>query len=977
MTETSALDSQAARLQGDVAVSWQQLKERMAQTTDHESRHLLHDLKLVPYLDPQDLRTSFERFVQSESGKSLFIVVGDSGTGKSTFFANLIEEFHNCEHIAYLMYSSSSYNRRLFQEIDEIDAIISESLDLKDGFLSTLGQLLPRESKEHKVVIVFDAINEFGSGDRQPKELMTSISQFVSQIPDHRRVRVVVTIRPGVWRIIRSPTVVERNYCFRGAENRYWVELSNWSTHETEIAYVKYQAHYNVSTQYQSLNAQLQESIRNPLSLYILMQSAGIDGDIVYPSLHQAFFGYLSRLVEEGQLTSEARSFLEEEMMPSLINNLEGSFTNSFVGDPKRAREHQLLTNLVSVNLLEPEEDRHVAETQYRFRFERFFDYLGGQRLYDLMAPLDEAKQSTTVAALVDKLDHFSFMWGPIEEALVLSFHYERVSLIRILVLKGDIVLTEMLIKVLISAGLADRDGVCQLNESVWRKRKRARTHGSRFQIERLCTAVAGQLDDQELLLRVIERSGLPNGHLAEHVFSQWRTDCERGLTRPGENGGYRILDRMLSRIKWYRPRALVKLFMTSSLVTAAIYFFEPRTTGKHLHEIWNPLLETLHPSVSIFLKICSASLGKRWIASIIERSVIWLLDRKREYKSSANFKEFAAFFKLPLQEKEHVRRLVRFLEPSMDDTFADAEIAIQEAAEHAANPPAAFVTQKILEGYGMRREGEITDVVDLATELFEQDVAKCHEWPDKRPSMYSMCMYSTCFDLLRMSADMDRTTAQILLGKLRGMVVSFMKVPDYKYYGSAGSYNPLFLGSYATGYAMACGSVKFDLGGEFITKMQNHPQVIRDYAYDFGLYAMRGEVELALEGARHIVNVDDRIVQERLGKLLVRVGMQRPKLVRQFLEEIPEEKRRDFKDLLIESRGERYEGDILSSVELATGQLLSYENIAELFMWAVNQMVQHENLFSWGLALAIELERILYSEKAQDSDSTVMNLAS
>jgi flagellar biosynthesis GTPase FlhF len=88
--------------------SWAQLKMRLEDITKREAEVVLNELKQFPYVERSQLRQQCDDFLQSD--KSLLVVVGESGTGKSTFFAHLANEYRAYEHIAFLMYTSGSYS---------------------------------------------------------------------------------------------------------------------------------------------------------------------------------------------------------------------------------------------------------------------------------------------------------------------------------------------------------------------------------------------------------------------------------------------------------------------------------------------------------------------------------------------------------------------------------------------------------------------------------------------------------------------------------------------------------------------------------------------------------------------------------------------------------------------------------------------------------------------------------------------------
>ena len=338
---------------------------------------------------------------------------------------------------------------------------------------------------------------------------------------------------------------------------------------------------------------------------------------------------------------------------------------------------------------------------------------------------------------------------------------------------------------------------------------------------------------------------------------------------------------------------------------------------------------------------------------------MVLLLARRREYESSANFREIGAFFRLSEDQKVYVRRLLPFMHPEKH-TLREAKPVILETCEQAANPPAAFFVQKILEIHGM--QGQREQAVDLAREIFDRDLQRAH------PTMYAMCMHSVCWDLIRLSEEVSDHS----FSALRDMTVSFFRdVPDFKYDGTAGSYHPLLFVRYAVARAKKTGRIEIDLVDEFVQTMLERDlvQPIRDYIYDFGALALRGQEELALEGGTYVVDVEDSVVQERLGQLLARVGARYPDLAKDFIQEhIPSHKQRAFETRMKAAKVQRSEGDILASVDITVVDALRNPTLWRLIVWGVDQMMECQSLFQWMTIVSRHAVELVLAEETEEN---------
>jgi len=933
--------------------SWVQLRMCLHDVTKRETEILLSEMKQFPYVERLQLRQQFDDFLQSD--KSLLIVVGESGTGKSTFFAHLASDYQGNGHIAFLMYTTGSYSSEAFRETTNIDRVIGHALSSLEsegphaggGLLSTVKDLF--HSEHQRVIIVFDAINEsFGETGRvsQPKDLLERISHFVKEIDD-ARIKVVVTTRPGIWDIIHEPIRPVKYRCFPSSDH-YWIDLGNWEPSEASEAYDKYRSWHHVATVYGDLDLRWRGFIRNPLNLHVLCKAS--EGGPVVSSPRDLYHRYLSILVQEGILEKDAPPFIERELMRLMIpDNLAEPSTNAIDHADLDERQRQLLRSLVDAGVLIEFVGAYDSGTPrylYRFRYERFFDHLGGYRVHSLLSSLDDSELVNSALSLVNSLDRYPFMWGALQEALALTLEEGRQSALSTLCLRGHVVLTEMFITFLKEIGLADRDIVCQFNEPIWENRWRVQGKAERYQVERLCVEIAARFFQENLLVKIAEESILPRSYIADQIYLLWRADAEEGRTEKNENRGLRIVDRTLSEIRWSRPRLSLSLLITSALVTAAIYLWEHEATGALLQRMWRPVFQRFRYLIPLI--------------PAVGPLVVLLLARRREYESSANFQEIGAFFKLPEDQKAYVRRLVPFLHPE-EHTLQEAKPVILEVCDHAVNPPVAFFVQKILEVHGV--QGQLGQAVDLAREIFDRDLKRAH------PTMCAICMHSVCWDLIRISEKVSDHS----FNALRDMTVSFFReVPDFRFDGAAGSYHPLLFVRYAVARAKKTGRIEIDLADEFIQTMLDRDliQPVRDYIYDFGALALRGQEELALEGAKYVVNVEDSVVQERLGQLLARVGARYPDLAKDFIQEhIPSHKQRAFETRMKAAKVQRVEGDILASVDITVVDALRDPTLWKLIVWGVDQMMKCQNLFQWMTIVARHAVELVLAEDTKENE--------
>jgi hypothetical protein len=363
------------------------------------------------YLQRQDVKQAFDDFLTSD--KTAFLLLGKSGVGKSSFFLSLADEYQTQDQLCLLLYDGATLeaNSPLRQIIGRDFATHlrltgSRRGERIDDFLTEIAVV--EGISDHKVILFIDAINE--SGDA--RTLLFRVNELIASEAEPW-FKIVISSRPEAWRAIKRGLKLpeHRYYSLPGQTEPgvelqpFGVEMTNFTRLELRYVYEKYQQAYKIQTAYEEVPRDLQHLLNDPLTLKLVAETyqEQVIPRILLPG--EIYEKYIRHLIKEGKLLDIDVEFLEEDLMPLMISK--GHYDNKITaqqvrrtvtasGRPLRELIHnnEPLTNDRLIN----QSFRNLADTEIlvlsgtspdeeiRFKYERFYDYFGGKRIYELAA---------------------------------------------------------------------------------------------------------------------------------------------------------------------------------------------------------------------------------------------------------------------------------------------------------------------------------------------------------------------------------------------------------------------------------------------------------------------------------------------------------------------------------------------------------------------------------------------------------------
>ncbi len=442
------------------------------------------------YYERSYIRKIFDHFLQSE--KTAFVLLGDSGVGKSNFLLSLVEIYGQDNNICIIFLNSS----RLIGEQD-LDQQLTNKFSKRLKLIDTRGERAIQnifeelahipEIKDKKIVFLFDGINE----NSNPNFLLRELDDLVAYL-NFPWLKVVVTSRPETWQNMKREIVLTEARYYRQSDalaieaepgmeniassnNDDWLKLERFDPTELPKVYKRYQKRYRLTNDYDSLSLTMKIFLRDPLALKLIAETSegkSLPDNIQAVHLYE---DYINSMVDREKLKqADINTFLKQQILPLMLRP--GAYSLRLgVGllsttiDPQSGRPlsekierddylastqqhiNQSFQNLVNAGILM--KSGSLSNYEIGFKYERFYEYFVGEYLY----AQNKGKENKVEVyqKLIDEMKKESpFLWGGIKNALFREFVSGEVKLIEGLAAgKEDQSVRELLITVLTERG--------------------------------------------------------------------------------------------------------------------------------------------------------------------------------------------------------------------------------------------------------------------------------------------------------------------------------------------------------------------------------------------------------------------------------------------------------------------------------------------------------------------------------------------
>lgn len=670
-------------------LTWLQLTQIASDITGQRMKTVRYKYDSALYLQREKTRNEFSRFLDSD--KRCFVLIGKSGVGKSNFLLALHDELRNTRRdVCMLMYDGAQIGSEV--SISEIIAHdFNNRLIVADKKIEDVWQELARIDGIHEktVVLCVDAINENG----RAKELLRQLDELV-QGP-WPWLKVVFSSRPETWQSIRRGVKLSEGLYYQESDTQSLevglepfdysdrMEAFNWR--ELAEAYAKYQARFALQTPFEAIAQSVREILREPLNLWLV---ASTHHDQAIPeSLRVAELvkQYVKELLRSDRLRPEDVRLLEKQLVPLMVRP--GNYTNAITGEDldhaggglyeaiysdqvlsNQQHMNQSFRNLVDADILIRQEDRR--EQRIAFKYERFYEYFVGARLFELGA--NQSDRVTFYLGLIAETTTTPYLWGAIRSALMQDLTQGNVKTVMALCFTDQQRVKEMMTDLLNTYGIDHREQVIPLlqhlvppevnasglrlmrqmtGKSASALNARARNAG------KIGVEVASSLGIGDILRRAsLQADATVRTAAVRYTYRLWQRDRELG---------FHILQQVAdATVRHFIPNFVA---FESTLGLSLVIFFdhtqEPEVV-KRLQQVWHFVVGRI-----LGINESSGRLGRVFrnfirerIFAVAMRASFRILNDLPEY-NILSYAGLEAFFRLSPEDKALYGRMTDYLD--------------------------------------------------------------------------------------------------------------------------------------------------------------------------------------------------------------------------------------------------------------------------------------------------------------------------
>ena len=613
-------------------LSWKTLKDKVDRCTLDTLQRLKEKYYARElYVERTEVEKRFIEFRASD--KTGFIVIGESGYGKTNLLCHLVEDLQ--ENDLVLFYRGWFIKPNIKEQLldDLCPSPKRGSTTCFDDFCREVADLLDKEAKSFFIFI--DAVNENGDSAL----LLRNIDELVSQI-DSKRIRVVLTCRTVIWNIILNATDFlydPKYYTVHGdRENR----LVRFTDEELKEVFERYKRRFQLRTELSQLSKRTRDSCAVPVFLRMISEVYAGESIPPYVPVGSVFDTWFKKKVK---LTTDMQALLDKivakmEKNRSSILTVGRMTDDRYIADCiKDSGPDSPYIKLLDRGVL-VEEERNPPVI--RFTFDKLFEYLLANRLL----PKDRVCNRKTVLKLVSRAENFNSIFGAIKIALMLR---KDKKLFSELAKDENYETRKILVDTLATISEDDLDLVTNLLKE-WLKS--GTMSAKRTAIQTIYEMPSPPLELLEVAMLATERS--IRSLATQYAYLVWQR---------GGDKSFRILKDLVTAARSRLNRRAFEVALEYSLNIMLIKHSDEQAMAA-LYDQWVSTLQeffAFSPSRSgarNFFKRKArdiiAVVGTSIVKNYIEK--LWYADKTKLW----------SFFKLPKGEKDIVANYAKYLDP-------------------------------------------------------------------------------------------------------------------------------------------------------------------------------------------------------------------------------------------------------------------------------------------------------------------------
>ena len=648
------------------------------------------------YLQREQTCELFWRYLASK--KKIFILVGKTGSGKSSFILSLGNVLSKNDNICTIMYEGSLLNvdpsiQNVFAK-DFNDWVIVGGQKTNDLW-EEIGRVKGIENRQ--VILFVDAINE----NTNPQVLLQQLDMLARVTGPW--LKIVLTCRPETLQIIRYGVGLDQTLYYQEKDGRevqaeqqlfsYSDNLDPFSRDELQTVYEKYKAKYNLKSELAELPGKVKDILQDPFNLWLVSLTylaREIPKGLTVSDLVKV---YLESLKTNLILKDDDINFLKNRLVP-LFFGLDGKAAFELSRDMiQKAGGSELLDSIRSLKLSDKGERKNKSyikladadilamvnensDWKIKFTHDRFFEYFVGERILELGTSQDD--QSEYFQNLITQTKQSPFLWGAVKHALVMESGESSLKTPLMLCYTDEQRVKEMMVEVLIDFGFDNLPKTEEILGQLLPPSKRAgflkriqRLLGNTnptFDIsirnsQKIAIEVASKLNlIQVLQTGTIQKDPAVRTSAVRHAYYLWQREPAQVL---------KIL-RQISEDAF--PDIIPNMDAVESLIAFSLVIFidhfKDEDVLQELQNIWSGNF-----IAKIFMRDESAGFIKRRLNTFVRERIFFnsiklvmtLIREFPQYAKAVNYSFIDAFFRLGEEEKELYKNLVGYLDLNGD----------------------------------------------------------------------------------------------------------------------------------------------------------------------------------------------------------------------------------------------------------------------------------------------------------------------
>lgn len=569
------------------------------------------------YVNRDKVEKEFADFLESD--KVGFLIIDDTGTGKTNLICSLVEQhrskniilLYNCSSLAHL-----NIERKIIEELSPSPGLSMSTFF--DELLDEINEKAEEETSRYFIVFI-DAINETDN----PKQMLKNINEMIAHI-NYPRIKIVVSCRTVTWNTLLGFGDFLYRTRFYALGGREEVRLGPFNNHELKEVYELYKNRYRLKTEFKHLSQRAKDVCRVPWVLRFISQTYAEKEIPPYVPLELIFDEYYKKIVESdmqillGKIVNEMQKLKTDHIARRKL--AEDPFIAKCMADSAPSSTY---VKLLDRGILT--EEKSLGEV--RFIYDQFFEFLLAKKI--LEEPLDEKRS----ISLLQCASNFGSLWGAIKIAIVTKGDLE---LVRKLATQDNYDIRQVLIDVFKTLAIQDRNKTFLLMKDILSSDSVA---SKRLVVLASCEMIPCPAD--LLVSAMLDKNAEVRGLAIQHSYLLWCRNPKEGAKVVRKISSLGLKDIAMNR----------RAFLTSLELQARIFLNHSKEKDAVVL-VDNLALERLRTLTGkSLLGYIALRLGTRFGKQVVTK--LWEL----EYDLW-----ISPFFEAPQEEREKMRLLIPYL---------------------------------------------------------------------------------------------------------------------------------------------------------------------------------------------------------------------------------------------------------------------------------------------------------------------------